>query len=83
MGEMGKPGREPRPQTGEGNVDAERALLNVHPESGPALAAYRAWGYRKAGEGRPGGGAAELHEVMVLDLRRPLSGRTPHPPPLG
>lgn len=47
------------------------------------LDAERAWGYRKAGEGRPGGGAAELHEVILLDLRRPLSGRTPHPPPLG
>lgn len=66
-----------------GSVTAERVLLNVHPASGPASAAYRSWGYRKAGEGRPGGEGAELHDVMLLDLRRRLSGRTPHPPPLG
>lgn len=49
---------------------AERALLNVHPASRVAAAAYRAWGYLKIGEARPGGGAdADLHDVMLLDLR--------------
>ncbi|WP_030692216.1 N-acetyltransferase [Streptomyces globisporus] len=48
---------------------AERVLLNVHPANRAATAAYRAWGYRKVGEARPGGGAADLHDVMLLDLR--------------
>jgi hypothetical protein len=44
--------------------------LNVHPASKAASAAYRAWGYRKIGEARPRGeGGAELHDVMLLDLR--------------
>lgn len=51
-------------------VGAERALLNVHPEAGAAPAAYRAWGYRKIGEARPHGTDADLHDVMLLDLRR-------------
>ncbi|WP_181787081.1 GNAT family N-acetyltransferase [Streptomyces phytophilus] len=48
-------------------VGAERVLLNVHPGSGAASAAYRAWGYRKVGEARPWAGA-DLHDVMVLCL---------------
>ena len=51
-----------------GEVTAERVLLNVHPESVAALAAYRSWGYRKVGEARPWDGAC-LHDVMLLDLR--------------
>ncbi|MGW7516716.1 GNAT family N-acetyltransferase [Streptomyces sp. NPDC054796] len=54
--------------------DEERALLNVHPESEAAQAAYRAWGYRRIGEACPWEGAA-LHDVMVLDLR----GHDPSP----
>ncbi|MFJ8882176.1 GNAT family N-acetyltransferase [Streptomyces sp. NPDC102402] len=50
-------------------IGAERVLLNVHPASGAASAAYRAWGYRKVGEARPGGGGADLHDVMLLGLR--------------
>ncbi|MEB8338205.1 GNAT family N-acetyltransferase [Streptomyces endophyticus] len=51
-------------------IAAERVLLNVHPASGAARAAYRSWGYRKIGQGRPGGQAAvDLHDVMLLDLR--------------
>ncbi|MEU2430214.1 GNAT family N-acetyltransferase [Streptomyces sp. NPDC007861] len=48
-------------------VPADRVLLHVHPDSTAASAAYRAWGYRKAGEARPWEGA-DLHDVMVLDL---------------
>ncbi|MET7495651.1 GNAT family N-acetyltransferase [Streptomyces sp900116325] len=50
-------------------MGAERVLLNVHPASKAAPAAYRAWGYRKIGEARPGGESADLHDVMLLDLR--------------
>jgi len=49
-------------------IEAERVLLNVHPDSKAAPAAYRAWGYRKVGEARPWQGA-DLHDVMLLDLR--------------
>ncbi|MFE2242185.1 GNAT family N-acetyltransferase [Streptomyces virginiae] len=49
-------------------VGVERVLLNVHPASVAAVAAYRAWGYRKVGEARPGGGV-DLFDVMLLDLR--------------
>ncbi|MEV5321148.1 GNAT family N-acetyltransferase [Streptomyces sp. NPDC052687] len=49
-------------------VTAERVLLNVHPESAAASAAYRSWGYRKIGEARPWQGA-DLHDVMLLELR--------------
>ncbi len=49
-------------------IEAERVLLNVHPDSKEASAAYRAWGYRKIGETRPWEGA-DLHDVMLLDLR--------------
>lgn len=49
-------------------IEAERVLLNVHPDSKTASAAYRAWGYRKIGEARPWEGA-DLHEVMLLDVR--------------
>lgn len=51
-----------------GRVTAERMLLNVHPESAAASAAYRSWGYRKIGEARPWQGA-DLHDVMLLELR--------------
>ncbi|MFD6880191.1 MULTISPECIES: GNAT family N-acetyltransferase [unclassified Streptomyces] len=50
-------------------IGAERVLLNVHPASKAASAAYRAWGYRKIGEARPWGEGADLHDVMLLDLR--------------
>ncbi|MCY0931885.1 GNAT family N-acetyltransferase [Streptomyces sp. H27-H1] len=50
-------------------IEAERVLLNVHPASKAASAAYRAWGYRKVGEARPWGTGADLHDVMLLDLR--------------
>ncbi|MFD6973201.1 GNAT family N-acetyltransferase [Streptomyces sp. NPDC059979] len=49
-------------------IDAERVLLNVHPKSPAAVATYRAWGYRKVGDARPWDGA-DLHDVMLLDLR--------------
>lgn len=48
-------------------VDAERVLLNVHPDSRAAVAAYRAWGYRKVGDVHPWPGAP-LYDVMLLDL---------------
>ncbi|MFD7168968.1 GNAT family N-acetyltransferase [Streptomyces violascens] len=48
--------------------EAERVLLNVHPDSKAAVAAYSTWGYRKAGEARPWEGA-DLHDVMLLELR--------------
>ncbi|MFD5679848.1 GNAT family N-acetyltransferase [Streptomyces bacillaris] len=48
-------------------VEAQRVLLNVHPQSRAASAAYRAWGYRKVGEARPWEGA-DLHDVMLLAL---------------
>ncbi|MEK0098475.1 GNAT family N-acetyltransferase [Streptomyces sp. A475] len=48
---------------------AERVLLNVHPGSKEASAAYEAWGYRKIGETRLWGESADLHDVMLLDLR--------------
>ncbi|MEV8530837.1 GNAT family N-acetyltransferase [Streptomyces sp. NPDC051211] len=50
-------------------IGAERVLLNVHPAGKAASAAYRAWGYRKIGEARPWGVGADLHDVMLLDLR--------------
>ncbi|MCY0937590.1 GNAT family N-acetyltransferase [Streptomyces sp. H34-S4] len=50
-------------------IEAERVLLNVHPASKAASAAYQAWGYRKVGEARPWGTGADLHDVMLLDLR--------------
>ncbi|WP_228981777.1 GNAT family N-acetyltransferase [Streptomyces sp. DH12] len=46
----------------------ERVLLNVHPASTAAQAAYRAWGYRRIGEARPWKGA-DVHDVMLLDLK--------------
>ncbi|MGW1195319.1 GNAT family N-acetyltransferase [Streptomyces sp. NPDC002536] len=51
-------------------VEAERVLLNVHPDSEAASGAYRAWGYCKVGDARPWEGA-DLHDVMLLDLGRP------------
>ncbi|PKV76992.1 GNAT family N-acetyltransferase [Streptomyces sp. TLI_146] len=54
-------------------LEAERVLLNVHPGSEAASAAYRAWGYRKVGEGRPWEGA-DLRDVMVLGLRTSPTG---------
>ncbi|WP_329395390.1 GNAT family N-acetyltransferase [Streptomyces lydicus] len=53
-------------------TEAERVLLNVHPDSKAAQAAYRAWGYRKIGEARPWEGADVL-DVMMLDLPRSAS----------
>jgi ribosomal protein S18 acetylase RimI-like enzyme len=50
-------------------IGAERVLLNVHPGSKAAPAAYRAWGYRKIGEAGLWGESADLHDVMLLDLR--------------
>ncbi|MGW3828916.1 GNAT family N-acetyltransferase, partial [Streptomyces sp. NPDC005071] len=49
-------------------INAERVLLNVHPDSKAASSAYRAWGYRKIGEARPWEGP-DLYDVMLLDLR--------------
>ncbi|MGE7389233.1 GNAT family N-acetyltransferase [Streptomyces sp. NPDC004126] len=49
------------------NNNAERVLLNVRPDSKPAVAAYRSWGYRKVGDARPWPGAP-LHDVMLLAL---------------
>lgn len=49
-------------------IEAERVLLNVHPDSKAAASAYRAWGYWKVGEARPWEGA-DLHDVMLLYLR--------------
>ncbi|MGW6616953.1 GNAT family N-acetyltransferase [Streptomyces erythrochromogenes] len=49
-------------------VEAERVLLNVHPDGAAAAAAYRAWGYRRIGRARPWEGP-ELYDVMVLGLR--------------
>ncbi|MEU7166678.1 GNAT family N-acetyltransferase [Streptomyces morookaense] len=46
-------------------AEAERVLLNVHPDSKAAQAAYRSWGYQKVGEARPWPGA-DLHDVMLL-----------------
>ncbi|MFD9728029.1 GNAT family N-acetyltransferase [Streptomyces sp. NPDC059072] len=51
-------------------AERERVLLNVHPASGAAPAAYRAWGYRKVAEARPLGPGTDLRDVMLLDLRR-------------
>ncbi|CCK32228.1 hypothetical protein BN159_7849 [Streptomyces davaonensis JCM 4913] len=50
------------------DIGAERVLLNVHPRSEAASAAYRAWGYRKIGQARPYEGA-DPHDAMLLDLR--------------
>ncbi|WP_406861826.1 GNAT family N-acetyltransferase [Streptomyces sp. HUAS MG47] len=50
-------------------IETDRVLLNVHPDSTAASAAYRSWGYRKIGEAHPLGPAADLHDVMLLDLR--------------
>ncbi|RVU19000.1 GNAT family N-acetyltransferase [Streptomyces antnestii] len=49
-------------------IEAERVLLNVHPDSQAASAAYQAWGYAKIGEARPWEGP-HLYDVMLLDLR--------------
>ncbi|MCX5011743.1 GNAT family N-acetyltransferase [Streptomyces sp. NBC_00555] len=49
-------------------TEAERVLLNVHPDNKAAVATYRAWGYRKVGDACPWPGA-DLHDVMLLDLR--------------
>ncbi|MFD9814572.1 GNAT family N-acetyltransferase [Streptomyces sp. NPDC059080] len=55
-------------------TEAERVLLNVHPGSKAAQAAYRAWGYRKIGEARPWEGA-DLHDVMLLDRTTEATAR--------
>ncbi|MFG2666241.1 GNAT family N-acetyltransferase [Streptomyces sp. NPDC048387] len=48
-------------------IAAERVLLNVHPSSRAAPAAYRTWGYHRIGEARRDG-AEPLRDVMLLDL---------------
>lgn len=48
-------------------IEAERVLLNVHPDSKAASAAYQAWDYRKIGEARPWAGP-DLYDVMLFDL---------------
>ncbi|MFG2880711.1 GNAT family N-acetyltransferase [Streptomyces sp. NPDC048337] len=64
-------------------VDAERILLNVRPDSKAAVAAYRAWGYRKVGEALPWPGAP-LHDVMVLTLdARQMGTNERQTPPQG
>ncbi|KAK1179956.1 GNAT family N-acetyltransferase [Streptomyces sp. NBS 14/10] len=50
------------------DTSTERVLLNARPDAEAAQAAYRSWGYRKVGEAHPWDGA-DLHDVMVLDLR--------------
>ncbi|MFF5704380.1 GNAT family N-acetyltransferase [Streptomyces sp. NPDC012794] len=62
-------------------TDAERVLLNVHPESKAAVAAYRAWGYRKVGDAHPWPGAPS-HEVMLLALDRRTGTNELRTPPL-
>ncbi|MBF6047731.1 GNAT family N-acetyltransferase [Streptomyces sp. NRRL B-1677] len=49
-------------------TEAERVLLNVHPDSKVAQDTYRSWGYQKVGEARPWPGA-DLHDVMLLNRR--------------
>ncbi|MFI0736167.1 GNAT family N-acetyltransferase [Streptomyces sp. NPDC021225] len=51
------------------DTTAERVLLNARPDVEAAQAAYQSWGYRKVGEAHPWDGA-DLHDVMMLDLRR-------------
>ncbi|MZD07907.1 GNAT family N-acetyltransferase [Streptomyces sp. SID5785] len=50
-------------------LTAERVLLNVHPKSEAARAAYHAWGYTRVGQARLGGGP-DLYDMMV----RPVGG---------
>ncbi|MGW2654603.1 GNAT family N-acetyltransferase [Streptomyces sp. NPDC001478] len=52
------------------SVPAERVLLNVHPGSLQARAAYRAWGYRTVGPARRVGTGedADRLDLMLLDL---------------
>lgn len=54
------------------DVHAERVTLAVRPEAeaAPARAAYRRWGYRKAGQVRPAPGLP-VYDVMVRDPARP------------
>ncbi|MFC9297376.1 GNAT family N-acetyltransferase [Streptomyces sp. NPDC057011] len=60
--------------------EAERILLNVHPDNRAAVAAYRAWGYRKVGDALPWPGAP-LHDVMLLALDARRTAKTGPPPP--
>ncbi|MEU5158770.1 GNAT family N-acetyltransferase [Streptomyces sp. NPDC020875] len=46
-------------------ITSERVMLNVHTDNGPALAAYRSWGYRTVGEAYPRP-EADRHAVMLL-----------------
>ncbi|MGR7003094.1 GNAT family N-acetyltransferase [Yinghuangia aomiensis] len=46
---------------------AERVILNARPDAEPAQAAYRAWGYRTIGQGRPWAGAG-IHRIMLLTV---------------
>ncbi|MFE0678067.1 GNAT family N-acetyltransferase [Streptomyces sp. NPDC058867] len=51
-------------------VTAERVLLNVHPESRAASAAYRSWGYVRMGSARPSDWP-RAYDFMLLDLAHP------------
>ncbi|GAA4984495.1 hypothetical protein GCM10023205_63230 [Yinghuangia aomiensis] len=42
-----------------------RVILNARPDAEPAQAAYRAWGYRTIGQGRPWAGA-RIQRIMLL-----------------
>lgn len=44
---------------------AERVILNARPDTEPAQAAYRSWGYRTIGHGHPWAGAG-IHSIMLL-----------------
>lgn len=62
-----------------GGIEAERVLLNVHPDSKAASAAYRAWGYRRIGEARPWDGP-DLYVVMLLGHRAGPGATEVHAP---
>ncbi|MBD0694848.1 GNAT family N-acetyltransferase [Streptomyces sp. CBMA123] len=53
-------------------IDNARVMLNSRPEAIAAQASYRAWGYARVGSAIPWEGAAR-HDVMVLDLDRPMA----------
>lgn len=44
----------------------QRVLLNTRPDAEAAQAAYRSWGYRRIGTGRPWAGAV-VHDVMLRE----------------
>ena len=49
-------------------VTNDRVMLNSRPEAPAAQAAYRVWGYGRAGTAIPWDGAAP-HHVLLLELR--------------